>query len=130
MAATTKRRPPIRSTRFGGLRFVAAAGLPSATRVRKEIRIRTSTARRPPTLNLLDGSPPADHTRLKVSPRWSLLTFPDPLRPCASDFANLRCRRLNPTTLLAADMPMPALARQVQFRQVTEKLRAVEKERT
>jgi type I restriction enzyme S subunit len=48
----------------------------------------------------------------------------------SSTGTNLRRRRLNPTTLLAADMPLPSMARQVQFRRVTEKLRAIEKELT
>jgi type I restriction enzyme S subunit len=46
----------------------------------------------------------------------------------SSTGTNLRRRRLNPATLLAADMPVPPMARQLQFRGIAAKLRAAEAE--
>ncbi len=46
----------------------------------------------------------------------------------SSTGTNLRRRRLNPTTLLAADMPLPPMALQEKFRAVTNHLKAAEAE--
>jgi type I restriction enzyme M protein len=46
----------------------------------------------------------------------------------SSSGTNLRRRRLNPATLLAAAMPLPPMPQQLRFRQVVEKLRAAETE--
>ncbi len=46
----------------------------------------------------------------------------------SSSGTNLRRRRLNPTTLLAAAMPLPSMPQQLRFRQVVEKMRAAETE--
>lgn len=46
----------------------------------------------------------------------------------SSTGTNLRRRRLNPATLLAASMPVPPMARQLQFRSIAAKLRAAEAE--